>query len=151
MTETPATGKPALTRRLAAIAAIVLVVAVLAATLAVVIREPLRSLAQALLLVVVGLAAWEALTRRGALRWLGVAVAVAAVAAIVIFEVQKDGNVGVSLVLRVAGLLVAAGLARYALARDLRTLQRSATPGTPAPAARRRSSPGLADAEVTVM
>ena len=39
--------------------------------------------------------------------------------------------------LRIAALLAAAGLARFSLSRDVRTLKRSATPGSPVPAAAR--------------
>jgi diacylglycerol kinase family enzyme len=129
--------KPGLSRRLAAIAAILLTVAVVVVTIVVVFDDPLLFIAQVLLLLVVGLAAWDALTRSGGGRWVGLVLAVAAAVAILVLQVEREGSAVLSLVLRLAVLLVAAGLARYALARDVRTLQRSATPGTPVPAARR--------------
>jgi diacylglycerol kinase family enzyme len=121
----------------AAVAALVIVAAVLATTLVVILSEPLRFLVQAALLAVVGIAVWGALTRKGALRWAGAAVAVAAIAGIVAVELSKGRLTVASLAVRAVALLLAAGLARYSLSRDVRTLKRSATPGTPVPAATR--------------
>ena len=135
MTVAIASRKPALGRRLAALAAIALTAAVVVVTIFVALRDPLHFLAQALLLIVVGLGAWDALTRSGVRRWAALVLAIAAVVAIVYLQVEKEGSAGLSLILRLVALLVAAGLARYALARDVRTLQRNATPGTPVPAA----------------
>ena len=132
-----ASRRPAAVRRAAALAAIVIVVAVLATTLAVILDQPLLFLLQTALLVVVGIAVWDALTRKGAWRWVGAAVAVAATAGIVLAEVSKGRLSILSLAARVAALLIAAGLAKYSLSRDVRTLKQSATPGTPVPAARR--------------
>ncbi len=132
-----ASRRPTAMRRVAALAAIVIVVAVLATTLAVILDQPLLFLLQAALLVIVGIAVWDALTRKGAWRWVGVAVAVAATAGIVLAEVSKGRLSILSLAVRVAALLIAAGLAKYSLSRDVRTLKQSATPGTPVPAARR--------------
>jgi len=131
------TEKPSPRRRLAAITAITLVVAVLLVTVLALVLDPLLFFAQSVLLVVAGLAAWVMLTRSGGTRWLAGVVTVAAAVAILILQVQKQGAPLLSLLLRVAALLVAAGLARYALERDVRTLQRSPTPGTPVPPASR--------------
>ncbi len=129
--------RPAAVRRVAAVAAIAIAAAVVIATLVVILRDPLLFLLQTALLVVVGIAVWGALTHKGALRWAGVVVAVAAIAGIVAFELAKGRLTVASLAVRVAALLVAAGLARYSLSRDVRTLKRSETPGTPVPAAQR--------------
>ena len=59
-----------------------------------------------------------------------VIAAVAAVAAVVVFE-----SAGWSLVWRLALLVIAVALARYALSRDVRTLKSSATTGTAVPSA----------------
>ena len=131
------TRRPEALRRVAAVAALVIVAAVLATTLVVILSEPLRFLVQAALLAVVGIAVWGALTRKGALRWAGAAVAVAAIAGIVAVELSKGRLTVASLAVRAVALLLAAGLARYSLSRDVRTLKRSATPGTPVPAATR--------------
>ena len=60
------TQRPSGLRRLAAIAALVLVAAVVVATLVRVVNEPLRVLVELLLLVVFLAAGWFALTRTGA-------------------------------------------------------------------------------------
>ena len=137
MTESDASAKPGVRRRLAAIAAFALVALVLVWTVIVILRDPLALLAQIVLLLVVVIAAWDALTRTGAGRWIGIVVAAAAVVAIVAIEVSRQGASGVSLAARVVLLGVAFLVARYALARDARTLKQSETPGTPVPAAQR--------------
>ena len=130
-------SRPSLGRRLAAITAIVLVVAVLVLTVLEVVRNPLALVLQLALLLVTVVAVWHALTRSGARRWVGISVAAAAVVAILVIEIGREGYSGLSLVLRLALVLVAAGLARFALAHDVGKLKASATPGTPVPAARR--------------
>jgi diacylglycerol kinase family enzyme len=119
------------------VTALVLVVVVLALTAVVAFRDPLAFVLQLALLLVVALAAWDALTRTGGRRWAAVFIAAAAVAAIVVLEVAREGSSGLWLLLRLALLCVAVGLARHALARDVRTLKRAATRGAPVPAARR--------------
>ena len=137
MPVTTAAQRPGPSRRAAAIAAILLTAAVIVVTIVVALRDPLLCTAQVVLLIVAGLAVWDSLTTPGARRWIALALAAAAAVAIVLLQIQKEGSAGLSLALRLAALLAAAGLARYALARDVRTLQRSVTPGTPVPAARR--------------
>ena len=132
--------RPVPMRRLAAIAALLLVAGVIIATVFIVLNDPLVLVGQVLLLAIVVTAAWVAVTRTAALRWVAAIIAIAAVVGILALELSKEGRVGVSLIVRVALLLVAAGLARYALSRDVRTLQQSETPGTPVPAATRRRS-----------
>ena len=129
--------KPDLMRRLAALVAAVLVLGVLIATIVIVLREPFTLVIQAVLLVIVVTCAWVAVTRAAAARWLAAILAAGALVAILALELGKEGRVGVSLIIRIGILLVAAALARYALSRDVRTLQQSATPGTPVPAASR--------------
>ena len=128
---------PASMRRLAAIVALLLVAAVLVATAIILLNDPLILVGQALLIAVVVTAAWVAVTRAAAMRWLAAAIAIAGIVAIVALELQREGRAGLSLVVRIALVLVAAWLGRYALGRDPRTLQESETPGTPVPAATR--------------
>ena len=114
-----------------------LLVLVLALTAVVALKDPLPFVLQLALILVVTLAAWDALTRTGGLRWAALVIAAAALAAIVVLAVAREGAFGLSLLLRLALLCVVVGLARYALTRDVRTLKRGATPGAPVPAARR--------------
>ena len=129
--------RPAPMRRLAAIAALLLVAGVIIATVVIVLKDPLIVVAQVLLLAILATGAWVAVTRTAVMRWVAAIIAIAAVVGILALELSKEGRVGVSLIVRIVLLLVAAGLARYALSRDVRTLQQSETPGTPVPAAAR--------------
>ena len=130
-------GGPAPMRRLAAIAGLLLVAAVLVSTVLILLNDPLILVAQAVLLAIVATAVWVAVTRAAAMRWLAAVIAIAGIVAIVALELQREGRAGLSLVVRIALVLVAAWLGRYALGRDPRTLQRSETPGAPVPAATR--------------
>ena len=120
--------RPAPVRRLAAVAALVLVAVVLVWTILSILGDPLILVAQIVLLVVVVTTAWIALTRAAALRWLAAAVAVACVVAMVALELPKNASGIVSLAARIGLLLIAAWLGRYALERDIRTLQQNAVP-----------------------
>ena len=60
-------------------------------------------------------------------------IAIAALVAVVVIVIAESAVW--SLVWRLALLVLAVALARYALARDVRTLKAGATPGTPVPAA----------------
>jgi diacylglycerol kinase family enzyme len=130
-------GRPPLVRRLAALAAVLIGVYVLVATLVVILADPLLFVGQAALLFVIGVAAWDAFTRVGARRWVSATVAVAALAGILVFELAKGEMIALSLLVRIGLLLLAAVIARYALSLDTGTLKRSATPGRAVPAARR--------------
>jgi diacylglycerol kinase family enzyme len=120
-----------------AIAAILLVVAVTVGTLVRIVDDPLRVLAELLLLVVLVGAGWVVLTRAGTRRVIAVVVAVAALVALVFGVVIAPGSVGVSLAARIAALVLAVGLAKYALGATDVALKQSETPGTPVPAATR--------------
>jgi diacylglycerol kinase family enzyme len=128
--------RPPLGRRLAAVAAVLLGVIVVVVTLFTIFADPLIFLAQAALLLLIGLAVWDAATRKGALRWVSAGIAAAALVGIVVFELAKGEMIALSLLLRIVALLAAAVLAQYALSLDRRTLKRRATPGKPVPAAR---------------
>ncbi len=135
MTQHSEQPKPGAGRRLAAIAAIALVVAVLVATVMAVAKDPLLVVAALVLLLVAFIAAWIALTRTGAGRWAGVVVAAVAVVAVLLVQLQREPGATVSLVLRLVALGVALLLARHALTRDVRSLKQMETPGKPVPAA----------------
>jgi diacylglycerol kinase family enzyme len=130
--KTPA-NRPSVARRLAAILSIALVVAVGIATLVLALDRVAPLVAVLALDAVIVVLVWYALTHAGTARLaaalLGIAAA-AAVAAVVVSE-----SAGWSLVWRLALLVVAIALARYALSRDLRTLKTSATIGKPVPTA----------------
>ena len=85
-----------------------------------------------MLIALVALSLWYALTRPGRRRAVAVVFAVAALASAtaVVFVGSP-----VSVAARVVLLVVAGALGRYALARDLRSLKSAATAGTPVPAA----------------
>jgi diacylglycerol kinase family enzyme len=135
MNESP--PRPGIWRRLAAVAALALVVVVLVVTIIIVVKDPLAVVLQLALLLVATLGAWDALTRTGGRRWSGVVIAAAAIVAVVALEVSREGFSGILLLLQLALLAIAVGFARFALARDVRTLKQSSTPGAPVPAARR--------------
>ncbi|HMK93745.1 MAG TPA: diacylglycerol kinase family protein [Thermoleophilia bacterium] len=129
-------AKPGAGRRLAAAVALGLMVAVVVATVVEVIGEPLVVAGELVLLVIAFLAVWHALVHRRFGRWGGIAVAVAAVAAVLVLQLSRDEGSTLSLVVRVLVLIAALALARYALARDEKTLKGMETPGTPVSAAR---------------
>ncbi len=136
MTESDAAAKPGAGRRLAAIAALLLVLVVVVWTVFVVLDDPLKVVTQAVLLLVVGVAAWVALTRTGGRRWVGLAVAAVAVVVILVVQLSRDDGATLSLLARLVMLGAAVLLAHYALTRDVRSLKQSETPGKPVPAAR---------------
>jgi diacylglycerol kinase family enzyme len=113
---------------------VVLVIGVVAALAISVIESPLRLVVVIGLVAVVGLAAWYALTRVGLPRLVATVASVAAAAGVIVVIVLAPG---IWVLLAVALLVVASLLARYAVSLDVRTLKRSATMGTPVPAARR--------------
>ncbi len=134
MTETA--DRPGVGRRLVAIAALLLVLVVVVWTVFVVLDDPLKVVTQAVLLLVVGVAAWGALTRTGVRRWVGLAVAAVAVVIILVVQLSRDDGATLSLLARLVMLGAAVLLAHYALTRDVRSLKQSETPGKPVPAAR---------------
>lgn len=129
--------RPGGLRRSAAIASLVLVAAVALETLFRVVAAPLRVVAELILLVVFLAGAWFVLTRTGAKRALGAAVAVAAVVALLVVVIGGDDYLVVSVIIRIGALAVAVSLARYALSLSVTALTKSETPGIPVPAAAR--------------
>ncbi len=136
MTGDTALPRPGAARRLAAVAAIVLVVAVIVTTVLAIVDRPLEVVVQVVLLAVVLLAAWNALTRKQAARVVWIVVAVVAAVAVLVIQVSGFEGRLLSLLVRLALLGVALALARYALTRDVRSLKQMETPGKPVPAAR---------------
>jgi diacylglycerol kinase family enzyme len=136
VTEHTASQGPTAGRRLAAAAAIALFLGIFVATVLVVLDRPLEVAVQVVLLAVVLIAVWSALTRKGAVR--GTWIVVAIVAAVAMVAIQVAGSEGhlLSLLVRLALLGVALLLSRYALTRDVRSLKQTETPGKPVPAAR---------------
>jgi len=128
-------AKVSASRRLAAVAAILLVAAVVAVALVKVFSDPLRVVAQLVLLIVLVGAIWVALTRTGGRRITAMVVAGAAVVASFLVAVTAEGHVVVTLVIQVAALGLAVALAKYALGETVQALERSETPGTPVPPA----------------
>ena len=119
------------TRRIAAAAAIVLVVGVVVVTITAIAGELGRALGQLALFVVVLAAGWMAVTRSGSTRIIAVVVAAAAVVAIAWLQTVGPEADILSLVLRIIAVIVAIGLARYAIGTTTRDLQAGETPGTP--------------------
>jgi diacylglycerol kinase family enzyme len=124
-------------RRLAAIAAILVIAAVAVGTLVRVVSDPLRVLVELLLLVVLLGAGWIALTRSAARRTLAAVVAVAALVALIGSLINAEGYLIASLVVRILAVVLSVGLAQYALGRTETALKAAETPGTPVPGARR--------------
>jgi diacylglycerol kinase family enzyme len=131
------TPRPGGLRRLAAIAAILVFVAVVVGTLVRVVAEPLRVVTELLLLIVLLAAGWVALITTGARRVIAIVAAVAALVALTASAVNAEGYALVSLLVRIVGLGVAVALALYALGATKGALAQSETAGTPVPAATR--------------
>src|SRR5207342_3164301 len=127
---------PSAAKRVAAIAAIALVVTVVVATLVRGWNEPQRIVLDLLMLIVLIAATWIALTRIGMKRVVAVVVAVATIIALCISIIAADGLLA-SMLARVAGLLAAVALARYGLGTTVRSLKEADVPGTPVPPATR--------------
>ena len=123
-------------RRIAAAAAILLVVGVVVLTITAISGEVARVLGQLALFVVMLAAGWMVVSRSGSARILGLVVAVAAVVAIALLQAGGPDADLLSLVLRVLAVVVAIGLARYAIGTTTRALQAGETPGTPVDKAR---------------
>jgi diacylglycerol kinase family enzyme len=130
---TTPTDRPSIARRLAAILSIALVAVVAISTIVLAIDRVGPVVAVLVLDVVIVLAVWYALTRAGTARIVAVAFGIAAVALVAGIVISESALW--SVVWRLALLVAAVALARYALSRDVRTLRSTATTGTPVPAA----------------
>ncbi|MGH2671450.1 MAG: diacylglycerol/lipid kinase family protein [Actinomycetota bacterium] len=129
--------KPGIRQRLEAVAVIVLVALVIAASVESIVEDLRRFLVQGTLLLTAMFAAWYALTRVGGRRVIGVVICLAALAGIVGDALAEEGNILLLALLRLVLLVLAVALARSALASDVRSLRRAETPGIPVAAATR--------------
>ena len=132
---TSTTPTPA--RRLAAIAAVALLALIALMTAAIVLDEPGRVALQFVLLGVMVAGLWLALTRSGARRVVAAVVAALAVVALLATMGTADGPRLLSLAVRIAAVVGAVALVKYALGSTATALSQSDTPGTPVPAAAR--------------
>jgi diacylglycerol kinase family enzyme len=132
-----ARAQPSVTRRLAAIASILLVVSVILASLAIGTDEPIRVILGLALLIVFLVAVWIALTRPGKTRMVAAIVAAAAVVGLAASVVNAEGWLGISMAARVLALIGAVALANYALGTTAGSLKAATLEGTPVPAAQR--------------
>ena len=107
-------------RRLAAIAALLIILAVVIGTLVRLVDDPLRVIAELLLLAVIVGAGWIALTRAGTRRVIATVVAGVAVVALIVSLVNAEGSLGISMAVRIAALVAAVALAKYALGNTAR-------------------------------
>jgi diacylglycerol kinase family enzyme len=128
-------GRPSGWRRLAAVLAILLTAAVAVGTLVRVVADPLRVVVEVLLFAVFIGSVWFALTRVGLRRAIAAVAAAAASVAMIVNIVGAEGLLGVSLLVRIAGLVLAVALANYALGDTVQALTRTGTSGTPVPPA----------------
>lgn len=123
--------------RVAATSSLLLIAAVIVGTVVQVGSHPLRSLVELILFLLLLAAAWVALTETGGHRVAAVIVAAAVSLGLVLTLIGAEGLVIVSLVVRIAVLVVAFRLASYALGTTETALRSGTTPGEPVPAATR--------------
>ena len=117
-------------RRVSAVVALLVPVAVLLILLGVLITNPLMLLASAACFSVGVSAAAYAVTRPGIRRTLAAVLAVLALVAAALLVTAATG--GVLALLLLVGLILLGGVAtRHALGRDIKSLKSSPTPGTP--------------------
>src|SRR4051794_23251574 len=115
------------TRRIAAVGALVLGVLVAAATVWGLVGDLWRVPIEVVLLGVVVVASWFAVTRTGLRRQVAVVVGLLAIVAVVLVAVAASSLA--SILVRVGLLLAAVALARYVVAQDAERYRREATPG----------------------
>ncbi|MET0711234.1 MAG: diacylglycerol kinase family protein, partial [Jiangellaceae bacterium] len=129
--------RPTPLQRIAAIASAALIVAVVVVTIVRVAADPWRALVELVLFVAFVVAGWFALTRSGAERVIAIVATVITLVALVGVVIGADGAAFVSVLVRVAAIVMAVALAHYALGVTVRALSQADTPGTPVPAAQR--------------
>lgn len=134
---TTSAAPPAATQRLAAAASFVLLAVVAVVTVVRVVDDLGRVTLELVLLTVLLVAGWLALTRSGRARAVAAVAAVAVLIALGVSVAVADAPIVLSLALRVVALVAAIGLARYALGTSRTALVQADTPGKPVPAAQR--------------
>jgi diacylglycerol kinase family enzyme len=131
-TSAPVTGSETsvdLRRRLAAVLALLALAASLVVVVVALEGQVWRVVAGMALLLVVTVAGWYTVTRRGGLRVAGIAGAVGGLALFLVLVLTGDAHgLLVLVVLALAGTSV--GLTRYALRRDRRSIRQVRAPGT---------------------
>jgi Diacylglycerol kinase catalytic domain len=115
------------TPQIAAVGALALGVLVAAATVWGLVGDLWRLPIEVVLLGVLVVASWFAVTRTGLRRYMAAVVGLLAIVAVVLIAVAASSLV--SILGRVALLLVAVALARYVVAQDAERYRREATPG----------------------
>ena len=130
-------GRPTANQRLAAIVAFLLVIGVVAATIALSAQEFLRVITQFVLLFVLVCAAWMALTRPHPQRTIGFAIAAVAAIGFVVSIFSSEHHLLLSAAARAAAVVIAVWLGQYAVGASKRSLQAADVEGTPVPAATR--------------
>jgi len=123
--------RPSTRRRVAAVAAIVLVTASVALTILNIRADFVRFAVNVALLLVAVAAAWLGLTRTGIRRRIAFGVAIVALVAFLAVRVFGDRVQALLAVVEVGALVLGIALARYALRRDARSLKARPTPGDP--------------------
>src|SRR3954451_11598700 len=114
-------------RRIAAVGAVVLGLLVAATTVWGLVGDLWRLPIEVVLLGVVVVASWFAVTRTGLRRYVAAVVCLLAIVGAVLIAVAASSLV--AMLVRVALLLVAVALARYVVAQDAERYRREATPG----------------------
>ena len=130
-------AKAAGRKRLAAVVAILLLVAVVTATVGRVVNEPQRVAGEFLLVVAAVGGAWVAITTTKARRATAVLVSLAAAVALIVSVINAEGYRVLSVVIRIVMLVFAIALAKFALGTTVGELKQSETEGVPVPAATR--------------
>jgi diacylglycerol kinase family enzyme len=115
-------------RRLAAGLSLVTLVAALVVAIFTVITNIVQVLLAVALILVTVVAGWTSLTNRGATRVVGAVAAIVAAIGVILSIVLK-GNHGLLLVVVLALMVLSVGASRFALGRDVRTLERQPTQG----------------------
>jgi diacylglycerol kinase family enzyme len=123
-------------RQGAAIAALLTLVIVLVGTVWELWGDGWRLLVAFVLVLGTVVAAWLAVTRRGALRLVGLLLACAGIVATLAVFISVDNRPAIDVVL-IALAVASVSLTRYALRRDARSVQQAPVPGTPVGPARK--------------
>jgi diacylglycerol kinase family enzyme len=126
---------PGIRRRAAAVSALLLVFVVLVVSAVNIANDAVRSLMIVLSIVAALYGAWYAITRAGGRRIIAIVFTVAALVVMILVAFAGDTRVVLSAAARVVLLIVAAGLARFSISLDLRSLKEQETPGLPVPSA----------------
>jgi hypothetical protein len=125
--------RPSLGRRLAAIVSLLIIVAIPLEAVSRALRRPLALAAVGGLVVLFVLSLWAAITRARTARAAAVGIALAAVASVAAVVIAGKP---LEVLAAIALLVVAVVLGRYALERDITSLKRAATTGSPVGPAR---------------